>query len=234
MKAVILAAGEGIRMRPLTDKTPKPLLKINGKPIIDYILESFPSEIEEVIIAVKYLGSLVKKHIGIKNRGMRVRYVPGSNKGTAYSFLAAKKYLKNERFLLINGDELTDSVDIANTLKKKLSILVFKPDNPSMCGMAYLRNDGTIAKIIEKPAKTKSKLAVDGVMVLNTDIFDYTPKLYKGEFYFSTMVSHFAHDHKLFPVKLKRTIININTPDDLIRAGKILRARRSYVWNFSI
>jgi len=226
VKAVILAAGQGIRMRPLTLKTPKPLLKVNGKPILDYILESFPSEIDEVIIVVKYLGNHIKKYIGTKNLWMRIRYVQGSDKGSAYSFMATQKYLNNERFLVINGDELTDSVDIVNILKKNLSILVFRPDNPSACGMASLRKDGTIVKIIEKPARTKSTLAVNGVMVLNTDIFDYTPQLSKGEFYLSTMIGHFARDHKLFPMKLKKTIIDISTPDDLIRAGKILRARR--------
>lgn len=225
MKVVILAAGQGIRMRPLTIQTPKPLLKVNSKPILDYILESLPSEIDEVIIAVKYLGNLIKKHIGTKKHGMRIRYVQGSNKGTAYSFLATQKYLRSERFLVVNGDELTDSLDIANCLEKDFSILVFKPDHPSACGMAYLRKDGTIAKIVEKPTRTKSKLAVNGVMVINTDIFNYTPQLSKGEFYLSIMVGHFARDHKLFPVKLKRTIIGISTPDDLIRAGKILKVR---------
>lgn len=226
MKAVILAAGRGMRMRPLTLKAPKPLLKVNGKPIIDYILESFPSEIDEVIIAVKYLGNHFKKHVGTINRGRKIRYVPGSNSGTAYSFTATQKYLNNERFLVVYGDEITDSADISNCLKKNLSILVFKPDNPQTSGMASLRKDGTISQIVEKPKKTKSRLAVDGVMVLNTDIFKYTPQLSKGEFYASTMVSHFAHDHKLFPVKLRRTIINISTPDDLTRAGKILKARK--------
>lgn len=225
MKVVILAAGEGKRMMPLTLKTPKPLLKVNGKPIIEYVLESFPPEIEEVIIAIRYRGEQIKKHIGKKNRHMKIRYVLGSHKGTAYSFLAAKKYLKNERFLVVYGDDLPHSVDIKNCLAKDLSILVYKPKNPSACGMAYLRKDGTIRRIIEKPKKPKSNLAVSGLMVLNTDIFDYTPSLAKGEFYFSLLADSFAHNHKVFPVNTKNFIGEINTPGDLIRAGNILKAR---------
>lgn len=229
MKAVILAAGEGVRMRPLTLDAPKPLLKVNGRPIIDYILDSFPSEIDEVIIVVKYLGNQIKKYVGRKNRGRRVNYVTGSNKGTAYSFLATQRYLNNERFLVIYGDELTNSIDITNCLKKDLSILVFKPDKPDQSGMANLRKDGTIATITEKPTRTNSRLAVDGVMVLNTDIFNYIPEQTQGEFYLSTQISLFAHNHKLFPVKIKRTIIGLSTPKDLTRAEKILKARRNLV-----
>src|SRR3990167_2605925 len=193
MKAVILAAGEGKRMLPLTLTTPKPLLPVNGKPIIDYIFDSLPFEIDEVIIAVLYLGDKLKK------------------------------YLSNERFLLVHGDELTHKIDIINCLQKDLSILVFKPENPSACGMAYLKKDGSNKKIVEKPKKTTSKLAVDGVMVLNTDIFDYTPKITKGEFYLSTLVSLFAKAHKITPVELQKTIIGITVPSDLERAGNIIK-----------
>lgn len=224
MKAVILAAGQGQRMSPLTLKVPKPLLKVNGKPIIDYVLEAFPAEIDEVIIAVGYLGDQIKKHIGKKNRHMKVRYVQGSDKGTAYSFTAAKRYLKNERFLIVYGDDIPDQLDIKNCLAKDLSILVFKPQNPSAVGMAYLRKDGTIGKIIEKPKNSKSELAVSGVMVLNTNIFNYIPLLRNGEFYFSSMADLFARNHKVIPVNATSFIGEITAPDDLIRAGNILKA----------
>lgn len=223
MKAIILAAGQGRRMLPLTLKTPKPLLEVNDKPIIDYILEAFPPEIDEVIVIVRYFGEQIKSHLGSENHGRKMRYVLGSPKGTAYSFMAAKKYLKNERFLIMYGDDLPQLADIENCLAKELSILVYEPANPSACGMAYLRADGTIRKIIEKPKKTTSKLAVSGLMVLNTDIFDYQPSLAKGEFYFSLLADSFVRNHKVFPVSTTSFIGEITTPKDLIRAGKILK-----------
>ena len=225
MKAVILAAGEGERMRPLTLKTPKPLLKVNGKPIIDYVLESLGPEIDEVIIVVKYLGSQIKKYIGKKNRDRSIRYVLGSDKGSAYSFMAAKKYLGNERFLFVYCDEIPNPTDIKNCLARDLSILVFKSQNPQANGIAYLRKDGTIKRIVEKPKNPKFDLAVDGVMVLNTDIFNYTPEITGGEYYLSTMVGLFVRDHKVFPVNARSFIGDITTPHDLVRVGNILKTR---------
>lgn len=228
MKAVILAAGEGKRMRPLTLKTPKPLLKVNGKPIIDYILESLPNGISEVVIVVKYLGDKIKKHIGKKNRHMDIKYVLGSDKGSAYSFMAAKKYLDNERFLVIHGDDIPHPVDIANCLMKDLSCLTFESHNPQTHGIAYLRHDGSIKKVIEKPKNATSTLGVNGVMVLNTDIFNYAPSLIQGEYYLSTMIAKFVRNHKVFPVANIGLIGDIATPADLVRAGNLVKSSRRW------
>jgi|SRR3989344_1062072 len=225
MKVVILAAGIGKRMRPLTLKIPKPLLTVNGKPIIDYVLESFPPEIDEVIIVVKYLGTQIKKYIGTRNRGRSVKYIRGSDQGSAYSFLAVKKHLANERFLFVYGDEIPNPNDVKKCLAKDLSILTFTSQNPQANGIAYLRRDGTIRRIIEKPKHPASNLAVDGVMVINTDIFNYTPVRTRGEFYFSTLMSSFVRDHKVFPVPTQGLIGDITTPDDLVRVSNILRLR---------
>lgn len=227
MKAVILAAGEGQRMRPLSLDTPKPLLQVNGKPMIEHILEAFPSEIDEVIIVVKYLGHKIKKHVGDKSRHMKVRYALGSKRGTAHSFIAAKQFLEGQRFLVVYGDDLAHPFDVANCLSKDLSVLVFESKNPKAHGIGYLRKDGTLEKIVEKPAKTKSTLGINGIMVLNTDIFKHSPRLTRGEYYFSSMLASFVKKHKVFPVKAKGTINSISTPDDLVRAGKIIKAREA-------
>lgn len=225
MKVVILAAGEGQRMRPLTLKTPKSLLPINGKPIIEHILDALPRKIDEAIIVIKYLGGQIKRHLGNRYKNICIKYVENLRKGSAYSFLATQKYLKNERFLFVYGDEIPDPEDVKNCLTKDLSILVFKSKNPQANGIAYLRKDGTMRKIIEKPKNSKSNMAVDGIMVLNTDIFSYEPALIKDEYYFSTMVSSFIRDHKVFPVPARNFIGDITRPHDLIRVGNILKTR---------
>jgi glucose-1-phosphate thymidylyltransferase len=198
MRVVILSAGKGIRMMPLTANTPKPLLKVNDKPIINYVLESLPDEIDEIIVVVKYLGDQIREHIGKKYGNKKVKYVEGSDKGNAYSFLATEPHLKDERFLLIYGDETPSKEDVKNCLTEDLSILLFK------CRGVWKR---------------------DGVMVLNTDIFKYTLQVIESEFFFNDLLDLFICDHKVTLVKSKNFIGGLNTIKDLTRAEGRLRAR---------
>jgi len=170
-------------MMPLTAKTPKPLLKVKGKALIDYVLESLPSEVNEIIIVTKYRGNQIRMHVGGDYRGREVKYVEGSDKGNAYSFRATRKYLNNERFLLIYGDEMPTPENVKRCVAKNLSVLVFGP-------------------------KTK-----DGVMVLNTDIFDY--HLVCPDF--SVLVDWFIWLHKVPLIKAKNFVGEINTPKDIER-----------------
>jgi len=146
MKVVILAAGRGERMNLLTMNTPKPLLKVNGKPIIDYIFDALPEEIDEAIVVVKYLGDKIVDYLGTRRNGIKIKYVEGSDTGNANSFFATRKHLRGERFLLIYGDEIPNPENIKKCLNEGLSVITF--------------NEGTI----------------DGIMVLDTSIFKYKPK----------------------------------------------------------
>ncbi len=135
---------------PLTANTPKPLLEVRGVPLIDGVLDSLPDEIDEVIIVVKYLGDQIKKHVGKKYRNIlgreiKIKYVTGSDRGNLFSFLAVEKHLKDERFLLIYGDEIPTWSNIWKCMRKDLSVLTFRS------GWRWIN---------------------DGVMVLHTDIFD--------------------------------------------------------------
>lgn len=228
MKVVILAAGEGQRMRPLTLKTPKPLIRVGGKTVLDHIFETLPPEIDEAIIAVKYLGEQIKEYCGKVFHGRPVTYVDGSEKGTAYSFLAAKPHLRDESFLFVYGDELPRSEDIKNCLSYPLSILCWEVDDPWNHGIAVLRPDGTIAEIEEKPAHPKSRLLSDGVMVLNSKIFSYAPeKGAKGEFNFTDMLNHFVKEEKVKAVISKAPAGGFSTPADIERIENILIKRNN-------
>lgn len=146
MKVVILASGRGERMKPLTNKTPKPLLKVNGKPIIDHIIDALPPEITEIIVVVKYLGSQIIKHLSKQRKP--IYYVSGSSRGDVYSFLETKEYLNNERFLVIYGDEIPNSANIRLCLQEKLSMLTF--NGGTFDGVMVLHTD-----IFNYPVKTE-------------------------------------------------------------------------------
>ncbi len=112
MRAVILAAGRGERLSPLTDWTPKPLLRINGKPLIGYVIEAFmEAGIEDFIIVTGYLGDHLRKGIEALDIEAEITFVhnPDYRLGNASSLLAAKSELQGEdRFLLSMSDHIIE------------------------------------------------------------------------------------------------------------------------------
>lgn len=111
MKAMILAAGLGKRMRPLTDHTPKPLLRVAGKPLLDYHLEALGrSGIEQVVINIAYLGEQIRAHAGNGERyGLEIRYSKEPEPlETGGALLQALPLLGDAPFLLVNADVWTD------------------------------------------------------------------------------------------------------------------------------
>jgi len=228
MQVVILAAGKGERMRPLTLGTPKPLLKVGGKTLLDHIVESLPPDIDEIVLVTKYLGHKIRDYCGDEFHGKRVTYVDGSERGTAYSFLAAKPHIKSDRFLFVYGDELPYPRDIEECLKHPASILCWDVEDPWNHGIASLQPDGSIAEIIEKPKSPSSNLIANGVMVLNKKVFGYQPQVGpKGEYYFADMVNQFVRSNKVIAVKSISPIGGISTPEDLGRAEKQFMERQS-------
>ncbi len=88
MKAVILAAGKGKRMRLLTDKTPKPLLVVGGKTFLDHILSSLPRSVDEIILVIGHKGEQIKKYIGKKYGSKQIFYVvQHQRKGTVHALM---------------------------------------------------------------------------------------------------------------------------------------------------
>ena len=176
MKAIVLAAGEGKRMLPLTLTLPKPLLLIGGKTVLDYIFGAFPEEITEAVMVVRYLGEKIKAHCGEVFHGRPVRYAEGSEKGNAFSFLAAKPYVdKNERVMVLYADEIPSAENMKKCLSHEYSWLCKETARPKAAGVVKLRADGTIEEIVEKSENPPSHLAAIGLMVLPGKVFYYEP-----------------------------------------------------------
>jgi len=227
MKAIILAAGKGRRMLPLTKTIPKPLIPVLGKPVLDRLFEAMPEEVTEVVIVVLHLAEKIREHCGGDFYGRKISYVNGSTAGNAKSFLAAKDFVKNEsRFLLLQGDELPYSKDIKHCLDFPSSSLCFEMSDPWNHGIALLRPDGTIESVVEKPKEPTSNLINDGVMVLTPKIFDCPPEIgAKGEFYFSGMFNQYVKKEKVTAVRAQHGWIGFSSPADIPRVEEILRQR---------
>ena len=184
-------------MRPLTLNTPKPLLIFADKTLLDHVFDSLPPEVDEALVVVKYLGDKVKSYLGSEYKGRKIKYVDGSEKGNASSFLACYPYLKNEgRFLVIHGDEPQRKEEIEECLRYPYSCVCAEFDESKLSGVATIGQDGRILEIVEKPEKPKSRFVAMGTMVVDKDIFKYKPiKHANGEFYFSSMMDQFSKDH---------------------------------------
>src|SRR3989344_7915186 len=109
MQAVILAAGEGKRLRPLTLDRPKPMIELLGKPILEHTIENLPSAINELVIVVGYKSEKIKNHFGNNWKGRSIVYVEQNMPptGTAHALFTARRALKPGRFLSLMGDNIS-------------------------------------------------------------------------------------------------------------------------------
>lgn len=223
MDAVILAAGEGRRMRPQTLTVPKPLVVVAGKSIIDHLIEALPPEVDRIVLVVKYLRASFERHFGARYAGREIVYVEGSELGNALGFCEAKPHVRGERFILAYGDDIPGSADVLACLSYPASVRCFEVSDPQNHGVVSLRPDGTIAEIIEKPQNPQSTYIADGLMVLNRSVFGCEPVRAKGgEYYFSNMLNQFVQQTPVHAIISVDPIYGLSTTQDLSRAEALL------------
>lgn len=171
MQAVILAAGKGLRLRPFTEKHPKPLIDINGKPLLEHSLTSLPDNISEVIIVIGYLGEQIEKHFGnsyTRNNEdtIPIQYVTQTELlGTGDALLRTKSVL-HDNFLVINSDDLYTKSDLEILTQTPNSMLVWPSQQSSTYGI--VKNDeGKFSGF-----DSSSTLINAGAYFLTTDFFN--------------------------------------------------------------
>src|SRR3989344_5576790 len=191
MQAVILAAGEGRRMRPLTLERPKPLIVVAGRPILEHVIDALPNEVDEIILVVGYKADMIQKHFGDSHEGRRIRYVHQENlSGTFGALLTAKPLLNNGLFMLLCADDIHGAHAISEALSHPLALLATEHSEPSKFGVVELNADESLARIVEKPEVPSTNLVSTGAMVLDIRIFSYeTIRQENGEYYIPTVLS---------------------------------------------
>mgnify|MGYP003393609993 CR=1 FL=1 len=223
MYAVIPTAGEGIRMRPLTLTRHKSLLEISGKPILEHIIDNLPPEADKVILIVGYLGEHIKDYFGNVFKDREISYVMQKEKlGTANAIWLCRDILQGERFLMMYGDDIIDKESIASLMKHDLALLTKEVVDPRRFGVVMADRHGKVLDVIEKPESPISNLALTGVKILDSRIFEYPASRHSnGEYYITDSVAKMAKVHDVF-VERAKTWISIATPEDLARAEKEL------------
>ncbi|MFH0712550.1 MAG: nucleotidyltransferase family protein [Candidatus Jorgensenbacteria bacterium] len=226
MKAVILAAGEGVRMRPLTLKTPKPLLEVAGKPLLYHLVKNLPEKITELVIVHGYLGDQIIKHCGDEFLGRKVTYVhQPEKKGTYDALKLSREHLADEPFAVLYPDDIVDKETLEKLLEHDLAVIATRVKNPQRFGIVELNEDGSVRDIIEKPENPPSNLAMVSGFVLNPSIFDYSPgEAVKGELLLPVAVAAMAKEHKIHVVEAY-SYVPVGVIEDLKKAEAILRPR---------
>jgi len=187
LKAIILAAGEGSRMRPLTYTRPKVMLPIANKPILEHVLiEAKKAGIEEFIFIVGYHDEQVRCYFGSGDRwGIRIDYcTQRRQKGTADALKMAEG-LVDGKFLLINGDTIIAHDDIKKVANRNdITLSVIAVEDTKGLGVVEL-SQGKVIRIYEKTRKPPSHMANTGLYLFTPDIFDalsQTTKSPRGEY----------------------------------------------------
>lgn len=207
MQAIIMAAGKGMRLRPFTNDKPKPLLEINGRPLLAYTLLALPETITEVVIVIGYLGELIQKHFGEHFGQLNLSYIQqGEIPGTAGALWSVKQAIKSEPFLVLNGDDVYAKEDLEQCVKHQLALSVF-PCQPTQLGSLDAVKINSDHHLIElyKPTETELQqgvLLVTGAYVLDKRIFNYQPALMpSGEYGLPHTIAVMAADYPVEVVK---------------------------------
>src|SRR5262245_23628858 len=173
MDAIILAAGLGTRLRPHTLTTPKPLLPVRGRPILDWALGALPRSVDRVLVVVNYLADQIEAYLR-KQTYFRewAALVQEQARGTGDAFRCCRSELRSDKFLVLNGDDLYGAADLAALARCPAGLLVQPVDEPRRFGIAFLKQDGTLEKLVEKPDLDGRQLANAGAYVFPRTIFD--------------------------------------------------------------
>jgi mannose-1-phosphate guanylyltransferase / phosphomannomutase len=197
VKAVVMAGGQGTRLRPLTSNQPKPMVPIANKPTVQHILELLARHgITDVVMTVAFMPQLLRNHFGDgSSLGMNIEYsVEESPLGTAGSVKNAEAAL-DEPFLVISGDALTDFdltriIDFHREREATVTIALKSVENPLEFGVVIVDEEGRIERFLEKPGwgQVFSDTINTGIYVMEPQVLDYVPR---GAVY--------DFSHELFP-----------------------------------
>jgi mannose-1-phosphate guanylyltransferase len=191
MKAFLLSAGYGTRLRPLTNTIAKALVPINGKPLLEYWLDNLSlAGVSEFLINTHYLSHQIDEFVNTSKYKDKITIVYEKELlNTGSSLLANKSFFDKEPFLLIHSDNLCfcdfDKFIDSHNREHILTMMLFDSDNPSSCGIVKLDKDNIVQEFYEKIQNPPSNLANGAVYICKYKIFDILEGLNKTNIDFS-------------------------------------------------
>jgi NDP-sugar pyrophosphorylase family protein len=192
--AIILAAGKGTRLRPYTETTPKPLLDVQGRPILDWIIGALPP-VDRLIVVVNYLAEQIEEYLAKQTHVRDWTTVRQAEpRGTGDALMSCKDAVRSDRVMVLNGDDLLGRADLAKLAAVPMGILTHPVDRPEAYGVVFRNADGTLQQIVEKPKGLSApQLANVGGYVFPRSVFSLTlPLSPRKEYEITDAVSQLA------------------------------------------
>ena len=227
MQVVILAAGKGSRMVPITDHTPKTLIRVGGKTILERIVEEFPPEIDEILIVIHHLAPVIEDFVSThplfcgRTKCVMQNFEHGT--GTMSALCSVQDYLKN-KFLVVSGDDIHGRSDLEGLISHPCSFGIQKKKMPGYHSIMFDAQNhlqGLRSQTEEELAGGSAWIAT-GAYVLDQRIFSCEPvRLKDGEYGLPQTIISMAKDVPVIVVP-ENSWISVNTHEDLARVDAML------------
>ena len=229
MKAIILAAGGGSRLAPIGITTPKVLIPILNKPLLNHHLDTIASHVDEVIVVIgpNNFGQQIAEYI--QNQSWPVPVITAIQEqplGTANAYQAAAAAIAGDhRLLCLNGDDLYSPRDIKQLLQHEFAVLGQPVTDPEKWGILNADQHGQLIQLVEKPAQFMGNLANTGAYLLSTEIFNlyhHVKPSSRGEYEFTETVTAFAQAHHVQTIQVADYWLPIGYPWHILDAHQKL------------
>ena len=228
MQTVILAAGEGTRMRPLTATRPKPLLPVADRPLVAHTMDAAAAAgASRFVLVVGYEAKQVREQFGDEHLGIPVEYATQAEaRGTADAVRAAAAHLDPEPFVVLNGDDLYDDAAIAALYDSQASgepapaVGIHRVENPENYGVFNVA-DGRVRGVTEKPADPPSDLVNVGAYRFPAAALDMldVPESERGEYELTDVLTRVCERFDVRPVEVERWQ-GVGRPWELLAANE--------------
>jgi len=227
MKAVILAGGKGKRMKELTKHIPKPMIKINQRPFLSYLIENLLELGFDIGIVVGYKKEKIIEFLN--NNKIKAEIIEQKEqKGTGDAVKQVKAFVNGENFIVVMGDNYYEKQDLKNIAKQDEFCYVgcFSSQHPESYGVIIEKN-GFLKDIVEKPKEFISNLVNTGLYKFTKDVFSALNKIKiseRGEYELTDAIKILARENKVKIVKLS-SWIDMSVKEDLARVEEFLNKK---------
>lgn len=225
MQAVILAAGKGTRLAPLTDELPKPLIPVSGESILTRLLHSLPPHIDEILMVIGYKGDLIRNAIGEVYADKKITYITqGEMHGTYGAMLSAKPYITSQQFLVLGADDIQDVQALETMSTETLAFGVHHKILPQKEYLIVDIHDGLV-RGMRRPTEIEfenPQPMATGIYLFDARVWDYPAAEYKdGEFGIPQTIRPMLLEHDFKAIEMPHWI-QINSHEDLAYAEQEL------------